>query len=68
MRDPNDLDIISRRNLLHYAGAGAAALTLASLINIPTRRGQEDAERCRQLLHQRQGRPAEGHLRHPVPR
>jgi fermentation-respiration switch protein FrsA (DUF1100 family) len=35
MRDPNDLNIISRRNLLHYAGAGAAALTLASLINIP---------------------------------
>src|SRR4051794_38067695 len=35
MRDSNDLNIISRRNLLHYAGAGAAALTLASLINIP---------------------------------
>jgi uncharacterized protein len=35
MRDLNDLNIISRRNLLHYAGAGAAALTLASLINIP---------------------------------
>jgi hypothetical protein len=35
MRDPNDLDTISRRNLLNFAGAGAAALTLASLINIP---------------------------------
>src|SRR5689334_22674813 len=35
MRDPNDLNIISRRNLLHCAGAGAAALTLASLINVP---------------------------------
>lgn len=35
MRNPNDLTIISRRNLLHYAGTGATALTLASLINIP---------------------------------
>src|SRR3712207_6113768 len=35
MRDPNDLTTISRRNLLNYAGAGAATVTLASLINIP---------------------------------
>ncbi|HYF87066.1 alpha/beta hydrolase [Azospirillum sp.] len=35
MRDPNDLTIISRRNLLHCAGAGATALALVSLINIP---------------------------------
>ncbi|UKJ72503.1 alpha/beta hydrolase [Azospirillum brasilense] len=35
MRNPNDLNAINRRNLLHFAGAGATALTLASLANIP---------------------------------
>ncbi|TKD47339.1 MAG: alpha/beta hydrolase [Mesorhizobium sp.] len=35
MHDTNHLKTISRRDLLNFAGAGAATVTLASLINIP---------------------------------
>jgi fermentation-respiration switch protein FrsA (DUF1100 family) len=36
MRDTHQLTTISRRDLLNYAGAGAATLTLASLVNVPS--------------------------------
>ena len=41
MRDTHQLTTISRRDLLNYAGAGAATLTLASLVNIPSAEAQD---------------------------
>ena len=41
MRDTHQFTTISRRDLLNYAGAGAATLTLASLVNIPSAEAQD---------------------------
>ena len=41
MHHANELTTISRRDLLNYAGAGAAALTLAPLTKIPTAEAQD---------------------------
>ena len=41
MRDTHQLTTVSRRDLLNYAGAGAATLTLASLVNVPSAEAQD---------------------------
>ena len=41
MRDTHQFTTISRRDLLNYAGAGAATLTLASLVNVPSAEAQD---------------------------
>jgi fermentation-respiration switch protein FrsA (DUF1100 family) len=41
MHDANELTAVSRRDLLNLAGAGAAALTLASFVNIRSAEAQD---------------------------
>ena len=57
---------INRRHILMMTGAGVAALG-AGLRRHALGNGSGHVQRSRQLLHQRQGDRAEGHLQEPVP-